>query len=84
MPKAENRPATAKDLNIKVTNDEISHILISGGIVNEHGLAITGKSLEWLSGKLQKKKCSPKDVFLMTLNDSGQINIIMKEKRKKK
>ena len=84
MPKAENRPATAKDLNIKVTNDELSHILISGGIVNEHGLAITGKSREWLSGKLQKKKCSTKDVFLMTLNDSGKINIIMKEKRKKK
>ena len=81
IPKSPNRPATPQDLNINVKNDELSHILISGGIINEHGLKITKKSREWLLSKLE---CSPKDVFLMTLNDAGSINIIMKEKKNPK
>ena len=81
IPKSNHRPATPQDLNINVENDELSHILISGGIINEHGLKITQKNRDWL---LKKLNCSPKEVFLMTLNDAGNINIIMKEKKKSK
>ncbi len=81
IPKSENRPLTASDLNIKIKSDKLSHVLISGGIINEHGLEITKKSREWVIKELSKKKCSPKDVFLMTLNSDGKANIIMKEKR---
>ena len=84
LPKSENRPITASDLNIKTGNDELSYVLISRGVINEHGLSTTGKSREWLSEELKDKKCTPRDVFLMTTTPSGKINIIMKEKRKSK
>ncbi len=81
IPRAENRALSPKDININVENDELSHIIIAGGIVNEHGLSVTGKNRSWLDGQLEKKQCRARDVFLMTLGDSGHINIIMKEKR---
>ena len=81
IPRAENRALSPKDININVENDELSHIIIAGGVVNKHGLAVTGKSRAWLDGQLEKKGCTAKEVFLMTLGDSGRINIIMKEKR---
>ena len=82
IPRAESRALSPKDININVENDELSHIIIAGGVINEHGLSVTGKSRKWLDGQLEKKGCTAKDVFLMTLGDSGRINIIMKEKRK--
>ena len=81
IPRAENRALSPKDININVENDELSHIIIAGGVVNKHGLAVTGKSRAWLDGQLEKKGCTAREVFLMTLGDSGRINIIMKEKR---
>ena len=81
IPRAENRALSPKDININVENDELSHIIIAGGVINEHGLRVTGKSRAWLDGELQKKECRARDVFLMTLGDSGRLNIIMKEKR---
>lgn len=79
IPKAQYRPVTVSDLNINVENDELSHILIANGVINQHGLQVTGKSEEWIRKELRKKKCTPKDVFLMTLNDAGKINTIIKE-----
>ena len=81
IPKSDNRPLTAADLNVKIKNDSLSYVLISGGIINEHGLAIVGKSREWLVKELKKQNRLPKDVFLMTLSSDGKTNIIMKEKR---
>lgn len=79
IPKSQNRPLTASDLNIQIKKDTLSHVLISGGIINEHGLTITGKSREWITRELKKKKCSPREVFLMTVSTDGKVNIIMKE-----
>ena len=81
IPKSDNRPLTAADLNVKVKSDRLSYVLISGGIINEHGLTIVGKSREWIINELKKQNRSPKDVFLMTLSSDGKTNIIMKEKR---
>ena len=81
IPKSQNRPATPEDMSLNVKSNELSHILISGGIINEHGLKISGKSAAWLNNQLKKKNCRAKDVFLMTINDGGNVNIIMKEKR---
>ena len=81
IPRAENRALSPKDININVENDELSHIIIAGGVINEHGLSVTGKDRAWLDGQLEAKGCRARDVFLMTLGDSGRVNIIMKEKR---
>ena len=58
---------------------ELSHILISCGVINRHGLAVIGKDIKWLESRLGRGRRA-KDVYLMTINDSGKINIIMKEK----
>lgn len=82
IPRAEDRPLTPKDININVENSELSHIIIAGGVINKHGLLVMGKDRAWLERELRKRECSAKNVFLMTLGDSGHINIIMKEKRR--
>ena len=81
IPKADSRPLTAADINIKVKSERLSYVLISGGIINEHGLKMLGKSREWIIKELKKQKCSPEDVFLMTVSSDGKTNIIMKAKR---
>ena len=82
LPRTEARPLTVGDIGIKAGDGGLSHIIIAGGVVNEHGLSVTGKSRSWLDKRLRRENCTPKDVFLMTLADSGQTNIIMKEKRR--
>ena len=82
LPRSEDRPPTAKEMGIKATDSGLSHIIIAGGVVNEHGLSVTGKDRSWLDKRLRRENCRPKDVFLMTLADSGHVNIIMKEKRR--
>lgn len=80
IPRSENRAVTPKDININVEKSGLSHIIIAGGVVNKHGLSVTGKDRAWLDGLLSKKGYRVRDVFLMTLGDSGEVNIIMKEK----
>ena len=80
LPKSEIRPLCANDINIKAREDSLSHIIISGGVINDHGLKITGKNRQWLYRELKKNNCRTSEIFLMTLNDADKINIIMKEK----
>ena len=81
--KSEFRPVTVNDLNINVENDELSHIMISNGVINKHGLTVMKKDEKWIKSQVRAKGCRPKDVYLMTLNDSGKVNIIIKEGKNK-
>ena len=80
LPKADYRPLTANDLGITVSDEGLSHIIVSNGVINSHGLCTIGQDDKWLSSYLKKKKVSARDIFLMTVNDSGEIFLSTKEK----
>ena len=46
----------------------------------DYMLTITGKSRTWLNNVLSERKLSVKNIFLMTLDDAGNIHIV-KQKR---
>lgn len=74
--KREYTQITPKDLNVKVSENGLAHIIIADGHIDRHGLKQTKKSREWLMGYLQSKKLSPSDIYIMTLDDLGKAKII--------
>ena len=74
--KADYLQPTCKQLNLTPKESGIGHILISYGRLDKYGLKRTGKSKEWVSSILKNEKLTVKEVFLMTVDDSGKLNII--------
>ena len=66
---------------MKITSPEkgITHILISNGYVNHYNLKKHNKSLKWLQEVASSNKCSVNDIYLLLLNDSGEVYIVKKE-----
>ena len=77
--KAKHQPATLNDLNIKVRDKGISHIIIAHGRTNDHSLQITKKDRLWLNETLKQHNIKESDVCLMTLNDDGTVRITKKD-----
>lgn len=74
--KAEYLQPTCKQLNLKPQESGTGHILISYGRFDKHGLKSTGKTKEWVNNILKSKSLTVQEVFLMTIDDSGKLNII--------
>jgi uncharacterized membrane protein YcaP (DUF421 family) len=62
--------------------DTLAHSLIIDGMINNNSLERLGHSEEWLSKELSKQGVRANDVFLYTITDSGEVNIILKEENK--
>ena len=58
----------------------IAKALIIDTHPNETTIKAEGLSLEWIESELGERGLDIKNVFLMTINDDGEINIIEKEK----
>ena len=55
-------------------------ILINDGRVLARNLALCGKDRRWLEKTLKKERLSsPKEVFLLTLDEQGQVLCVKKE-----
>ena len=65
---------------IKKDDGKMSHAVIIDGEVNEKCLVGLGYNNEWLVARLKEERCRLSDVFLMTVDDSANINIIKVEK----
>lgn len=65
---------------LKKNKDRLAHTLIIDGEVNEYALSALGYDMEWLSKILEQDNCKEGDVFLMTVDDNGNTNIIKEER----
>ena len=79
VPKIEYRQPNLKDLKIKSPESGIIHIVIANGKINKHGLSVINKKEEWLSAEISKRGLFISEIFLMTVNDIGEIEITKKE-----
>lgn len=75
IPRAEEQPPTRKEMKIKTPESGISHILISRGVINRYNLRQMGRDEAWLQKQLKAKGCAAREVFLMTVNDLGEISL---------
>ena len=83
IPKAESSTPKLSQLGLSVTENGIFHIVISDGKLNRHGLTSSGLSDDELNIMLDKSGHTVSDIFLLLADDSGNINIIPKEKVQK-
>ena len=74
--KAEYEHPTRKDLGLGTKSRGICHIIISDGVVNRYGLQLVQKDQRWLEKTLKKKGIEQKDIYLMTLDDCDNVQII--------
>ena len=68
-----------------IKNDEeggIAHSVVIDTKPDLETIKGLGLNEEWLNKTLSERKVKLKDVFLMTVNDVGKINIILKEEKK--
>lgn len=74
-----NGKMTVLPLSAKGKSSGFSHLLIADGHVSRHQLAASGHDRAWLELELKKRGCTRREVFLMTVNDSGHILLIKRE-----
>ena len=75
-------PATAEDAGIRVEEKGIDHVLIVDGKINPIALSRVGKSEHWLLSECKARGVRPDNIFLFSVNDSGDISFIKKEEKK--
>lgn len=79
IPKVQYRQPNISDLKIKTKETGIIHVIVENGKINKYGLSITQKNEDWLLQEASKRKIDISDIFLMTINDANEIQIIKKE-----
>lgn len=80
--KAQSRPATLGDLNIKPEKDNgfLFPVIIDGKFMGSH-LKDANFTSKKLSAALNSFKVSKSEVLLMTVDKNGKISVIKKEKK---
>jgi uncharacterized membrane protein YcaP (DUF421 family) len=77
---ADHKPATVSDINIKVEDTGLPVAIISDGKVLRNNLKIRNIDESWVEKYLRKRKMpGPDGIFLMTIDDQGNIYISEKE-----
>jgi uncharacterized membrane protein YcaP (DUF421 family) len=81
LPWTRNQPPTADQLNLDLKDQvTLPVVLINDGRVLERNLSRCGKDRGWLMTVLRQRQLSaPKDVFLLTLDEYGQVTCVKKE-----
>lgn len=76
------RPVTAEQLKIPTENTGYFSMIINDGRILQKNLNRLGRDQNWLMKELKKRKISsPKEVYVMMLNEAGEIYFAEKEKQ---
>jgi hypothetical protein len=59
------------------------HIIVEHGCINLHGIGQIGINEPTLRKNLSKKGLLLSDIYLMMINDAGEINLILKTEDEK-
>lgn len=76
IPWAKYRPPTAEDLKLQIKDTGLCHIAIDKGAINHHTLKTLNIEESEFLKELKQQDLSPKDIYLMTINDAGEQWII--------
>lgn len=81
LPWTKQQPPTVSQLGLELEDDvTLPAVLINDGRVLRRSLTACGKDMDWLERVLEQQGvASSGQVFLLTLDDTGQIDCIKKE-----
>jgi len=82
FPKAASSSVTPQQMNMKVEEPGIAHALILDRKIIEDNLILSGWDKKRLQRELKQRKLTAEDIFLFSVNDTGETTIIIKEKKK--
>ena len=82
IPKIQFQQPTLNQLNLQEKEEGSVHMIISQGTWNEYNLKLLNKSKVEFEKHLKKKNVNINDIFLMTVDDDNNIDLIIKEKTK--
>lgn len=77
--KSDEQPVTKKDAGIKTEADALPLPVITDGKIVKESLKALEISNKNITDRLKKKKLTPENVFLMTLDRNGTENIVKRE-----
>ncbi len=81
FPKAQKTPLTPDDVNISPTEYGISHLIVLDGSVIKKDLDLIGWDQYKLNKEIKKRSLEIEEIFIMTVDDSGRITVIPKNKK---
>ena len=79
--KSDRQQPCLKDFNKAGEQEGICHAIVIDGHINQTNLSYANKDSLWLESYLHTNNINMKKIFLMTVNDVGQISIIYKEEK---
>ncbi len=83
FPKSEKAPLTADTMSLKPTEHGIAHAVILDGAVSEVNLKCAKKDRGWLDNELSARGLESENIFLMSVDDAGEITVIANNKESK-
>ena len=79
IPKSQYQQPTLEQLSIAEEESGIAHIIISQGSWNEHNIKTLKMKKSDFEEYLKRKRTTVKDIFLLTIDDSGKKQLIKKK-----
>ncbi len=79
LPRSECEPPTMRDLGKGVREEGCAFPLIADGVIDSDTLCRMGKTEEWLRSVCHSKGADVEDIFLLTLDNAGEVRITKKE-----
>ncbi|MBR2353324.1 MAG: DUF421 domain-containing protein [Clostridia bacterium] len=80
LPRAKRKPPTAEQMKLSVEDEGLYYIMVDKGCINRHNLNLLGVSEEELKKRFISKKLSLRQIYLMMMNEKGDVKIIRKDK----
>lgn len=85
VPRAAKAPVTAQDINLSPVENGLAHAVIIDGYYNYDYIEASGKDIKWINQTAHEMGYyNMNEIFLMTVNDSGCVNIIKKDQSNQK
>ena len=81
LPYTQESPVTPKILGVQVQDETLLPILlINDGRIMSDNLRVSGRDMRWLEQQLRSRKLSsPRQVFLLTVDETGTVECVVKE-----
>lgn len=76
VPKAQFAPPNLGQLGIRVPQDQLMHVLLSGGTYNDAGLKLIGHDRAWLDEQLARRGYARDSLFCVTGDEAGHLLLI--------
>ena len=83
LQRTDYQTATRSDVDKGGSTIDPPSVIIRDGLQDSEQLGLLGLGQGWLNQKLRENNVSMKDVFLMTADKNGSVNLIRRERSKK-